>query len=67
MDEGTLIMCGLKSQRVLESIDVVISQHAGGGHPFKLVPDYDTENISRKVVRIILSYTDYVNRVVWFK
>ncbi|MFH2047075.1 MAG: UDP-N-acetylglucosamine 2-epimerase (non-hydrolyzing) [Pseudomonadota bacterium] len=67
MDEGTLIMCGLTVNRVLESIDVVISQYSKGGHPFKIVSDYDTENVSLKVLRIIMSYTDYVNRTVWFK
>jgi len=67
MDEGTLIMCGLKPERVLESIDVVMSQQVETPRPFKLVSDYDTENISKKVLRIILSYTDYVNRVVWKK
>ncbi|MBN2437576.1 MAG: UDP-N-acetylglucosamine 2-epimerase (non-hydrolyzing) [Deltaproteobacteria bacterium] len=67
MDEGVLIMCGLRAERVLESIDVVIAQYADHGHPFKVVPDYNTENVSQKVVRIILSYADYVNRTVWFK
>jgi UDP-N-acetylglucosamine 2-epimerase (non-hydrolysing) len=67
MDEGTLIMCGLKVDRVLKSIDVVISQYSNGARPFKIISDYDTENVSQKVIRIILSYTDYVNRTVWFK
>jgi UDP-N-acetylglucosamine 2-epimerase (non-hydrolysing) len=67
MDEGTLIMCGLKAERVLESIDVVISQYSKNLRPFKIVSDYDAENVSLKVIRIILSYTDYVNRTVWFK
>jgi UDP-N-acetylglucosamine 2-epimerase (non-hydrolysing) len=65
MDVGTLIMCGLKAPRVLEAIDVVISQHAAGGDRFALVPDYDVDNVSQKVLRIILSYIDYVNRTVW--
>lgn len=67
MDEGTLIMCGLKAERVMESIDVVISHRRGDHRVFSLVPDYDTESVSRKVLRIILSYTDYVNRTVWMK
>lgn len=67
MDEGTLIMSGLAPERVLESIDVVISHHAEGVRSFRLVPDYDTSNVSKKVVRIIYSYTDYVNRTVWKK
>lgn len=69
MDEGTLIMCGLQAETVIDSIDVVTRQHetAAASRPFKLVPDYDTNNVSKKVLRIILSYTDYVNRTVWKK
>jgi len=67
MDEGTLIMCGLQADRVIESIEVVIAQHTAGQRQFRLVPDYDTDNVSKKVLRIILSYTDYVNRTVWYK
>jgi UDP-N-acetylglucosamine 2-epimerase (non-hydrolysing) len=66
MDEGTLIMCGLKPGGVLEAVDTVIRQHASG-RSFRLVQDYDVENVSGKVVRIIMSYTDYVNRTVWRK
>ncbi|HQI75282.1 MAG TPA: UDP-N-acetylglucosamine 2-epimerase (non-hydrolyzing) [Candidatus Latescibacteria bacterium] len=67
MDEGTVIMCGLKADRVLESIAVVTDHHAGTTRPFRLVSDYDTENVSKKIVRIIMSYTDYVNRTVWYR
>jgi UDP-N-acetylglucosamine 2-epimerase (non-hydrolysing) len=67
MDEGTLIMCGLKSQRVMDSIDVVTANYSKSERHFKLVQDYDTDNVSKKVLRIIMSYTDYVNRTVWHK
>ena len=67
MDEGTLIMCGLKRDRVLDAVDTVVRQHAGGERAFRMVPDYEPDNVSKKVVRLILSYTDYVNRVVWRK
>jgi UDP-N-acetylglucosamine 2-epimerase (non-hydrolysing) len=67
MDEGTLIMCGLKADRVLEAIEVVVVQHSNKRRAFRIVQDYDAENVSQKVVRIILSYTDYINRVVWYK
>lgn len=67
MDEGTLIMCGLQSERVIESIEVVLAQQVARERQFKLVPDYDTDNVSKKILRIILSYTDYVNRTVWKK
>lgn len=65
MDEGTLIMCGLKAARVIESIDVVARHHKTEPRQFQLVGDYDVDNVSKKVVRIILSYLDYVNRTVW--
>lgn len=64
MDEGALIMCGFGSQRVLQAVDVVTSQHSPQ-RAFRLVEDYDVDNVSKKVVRIILSYVDYVNRTVW--
>ena len=67
MDEGVLIMCGLKAERVLESVGVVMALHAERPARSRLVPDYDTENVSKKVLQIILSYTEYVNRVVWRK
>lgn len=67
MDEGTLIMCGLKADCVIESIEVVISQLAESSCRFRTVSDYDVDNVSHKVLRIILSYTDYVQRTVWKK
>jgi UDP-N-acetylglucosamine 2-epimerase (non-hydrolysing) len=65
-DEGTLIMTGLNKDRILESIEVVVSQHNNDG-PMRMVSDYSIDNVSKKVLRIILSYTDYVNRTVWSK
>jgi len=67
MDEGTLIMCGLETGSVLKAIEVVISQSADPASGFRTVGDYDIDNVSAKVLRIILSYTDYVNRTVWKK
>lgn len=67
MDEGTLIMCGLKAETVIESIGVATAHYAKKDRPFNIVSDYDTENVSQKVLRIIMSYTDYVNRTVWQK
>jgi UDP-N-acetylglucosamine 2-epimerase (non-hydrolysing) len=67
MDEGTVIMCGLRAEPVMDAIDTVTSQHSRDKRQFRLVPDYDVDNVSKKVVRIILSYTDYVNRTVWYK
>lgn len=67
MDEGVLIMCGLKAERVLESVRVTMALHSEGTSRSRLVPDYDTATVSTKVLQVILSYTDYVNRVVWRK
>jgi len=67
MDEGTLIMSGLNKDRIIEAIDVVTKQHDKNKRPMKVVADYDVDNVSKKVLRIILSYTDYINRTVWKK
>jgi len=67
MDEGTLIMSGLNKHRVIESIEVITKQHNSTTRTTRVVGDYDVENVSKKVVKIILSYTDFVNRTVWKK
>lgn len=67
MDEGTLIMTGLNANRIMESIDVVTTQQIENYSIIKTITDYETDNVSKKVVRIILSYTDYINRTVWHK
>jgi len=67
MDVGTLIMSNLKSERLLNAIEVVTSQHDFEKRRFALIPDHDVDNVSMKVVRIILSYVDYINRTVWRK
>lgn len=64
MDEGTLIMCGLSPKRVLEALETVIRQD--NEHlTMKTAFDYNVDNVSKKVARIILSYTDYINEKVW--
>ena len=67
MDEGTLVMSGLDAEHILDSIKVVTSQTSENARLFRLVNDYDTGNVSNKVVRILFSYTEYINRTVWFK
>ncbi len=67
MDEGTLIMTGLNADRIMESIEVVTAHFNEDKNGIKIIPDYETENVSKKVLRIILSYTDYINRTVWHK
>ena len=66
MDKGTLIMSGLEKNRILESIDVVVKQYEGKIIP-EIIDDYNVDNVSSKVVKIILSYIDYVNNTIWRK
>lgn len=67
MDEGTLVMSGLKRKDVLDAVRVVMRQRSDSARVFRPVPDYEANNVSKKVVRLIFSYTDYVNRTVWRK
>jgi UDP-N-acetylglucosamine 2-epimerase len=67
MDEGTVIMSGIRKDRILESIAVVTSQFENGTGKTRIIEDYNVDNVSIKVVRIILSYIDYINRTVWKK
>ena len=65
MDVGTLIMCGLKKERVLEAVKVVTNQHDRTRRVFPVIVDYQAGPVSKKIVRVVLSYIDYVNRTVW--
>ncbi len=67
MDVGTLIMSGLKKERVLDSIRVIVAQYNRDHRVMLPVPDYEVGSVSKQVLRIVLSYTDYVNRTVWHK
>jgi UDP-N-acetylglucosamine 2-epimerase (non-hydrolysing) len=67
MDVGTLIMTGLKRDDILDAIRVVTSQHSWEERRFQTVADYDVPNVSAKILRVVMSYTGYVNRTVWKK
>lgn len=67
MEEGSVMMTGLEWDRIREALGILESQERGDGRTLRLVSDYAMPNVSEKVVRLILSYTDYVNRVVWRK
>lgn len=64
MEETSVMMVGLKKERILQGLEVLETQNPD---TLRLVADYSMPNVSEKVLRIILSYTDYVNRVVWGK
>ena len=59
-----MMMVGLKKERILQGLEILETQEKDS---LRLVADYSMPNVSDKVLRIILSYTDYVNRVVWGK
>jgi len=67
MDAGTLIMAGLKKDRVLDAVRVTVAQHSSAKHAVRAVQDYENPSVSKQVLRIVESYTDYVNRTVWRK
>jgi UDP-N-acetylglucosamine 2-epimerase len=67
MEEAAVMMVGLRSESILRGVSEVQSQLVGDERNFNMVSDYSKPNVSSKVVRIILSYTSYINRVVWQK
>jgi len=67
MDAGTLIMSGLKKERVLYAVKVIIAQHGHDDRAISLVPDYEGHLVSKQVLRVVISYLDYINRTVWSK
>lgn len=67
MDVGTLIMSGLKKERVLDAIDVTISQHDKSRRVMRRVEDYEAGQVSKQILRVVMSYVDYINRTVWSK
>ena len=67
MEEASVMMVGMNSERILQGLVQLEKQHIGTARNFREVADYSMPNVSEKVVRIILSYTDYINRVVWSK
>jgi len=66
MDSGTLIMTGLKKERILDALAVIISQRVENKLPTS-ISDYEALAPSRQIVRVVLSYVDYINRTVWSK
>ena len=67
MEEGAVMMTGLEWESVLQGLSILESQRRGEKRSLRIVKDYDVPNVSEKIVRIIMSYTSYVNRTVWHK
>ncbi|WP_417315614.1 non-hydrolyzing UDP-N-acetylglucosamine 2-epimerase [Cycloclasticus pugetii] len=67
MEEAAAMMVGLSKERVLQGLAILESQAIGAERTLRLVEDYSMPNVAEKVVRIVHSYTDYVNRIVWKK
>lgn len=67
MEEASVMMVGMNSERILQSISQLAYQKVDKERNFRLVEDYSMPNVSEKVVRIIISYVDYINRVIWGK
>ncbi len=67
MEEASVMMVGLNTKRIIQGLAILETQQRGELRTLRPVADYSMPNVSEKVVRIILSYTDYINRVVWGK
>lgn len=67
MEEASVMMVGLSPERIMQGLTQLQQQKIGSERNYRRVSDYSMPNVSEKMVRIILSYTDYVNRVVWSK
>ncbi|WP_299180736.1 non-hydrolyzing UDP-N-acetylglucosamine 2-epimerase [uncultured Chryseobacterium sp.] len=65
MEEASVMMVGLSPERILQGLTQVLQQKVGKERNFRPVADYSMPNVSQKVVRIIISYTDYIKRTVW--
>ena len=67
MDVGTLIMCGLEKNRVLDAVNVIVAQHNRAKATMHSVQDYEAGPVSKQALRVVMSYVDYINRTVWSK
>ncbi len=67
MEQASVIMTGLKIERIFQALKILDTQNRGSGRNLNEVTDYKDQNVSEKIVRIIHSYTDYINRAIWKK
>ena len=67
MEETSVMFVGFNVERFFQALDILASQKEGNERTLKIVDDYNVDNVSEKIVRIIISYTDYVNNFIWKK
>jgi UDP-N-acetylglucosamine 2-epimerase (non-hydrolysing) len=67
MEEGAVMMVGFNLPRIINALSILKDQKRGEERTLKIVKDYDVLNVSDKVLRIIISYIDYINRIIWQK
>ena len=67
MDEGTVVISGLKKERVLDAVRMVTTHHVRDKRVIPVIQDYQPGSVSKQIVRVVLSYIDYINRTVWSK
>lgn len=67
MDVGTLIMCGLRKEWVLDAVRITLAQHNKEVRAIRSVDDYEFRVVSKQILRVVISYIDYINRTVWSK
>lgn len=67
MEEASVILVGLNQERILQGLEVLETQERGSQRSLRAVADYSMPNVSEKVLRIIISYTDYINKKIWKK
>lgn len=67
MDQGTIVMSGLKKERVLDAVKLVTTQHSKTDRVIPVIPDYQGGAVSKQISRVVVSYIDYINRTVWHK
>ncbi len=67
MEEASVMMVGLNLERILQSLDILKNQLNNSERTLKIVHDYNVDNVSEKIIRIIISYTDFINKNIWKK
>ena len=67
MEEASVMMVGMSLDRIIQALSLLESEKQIGGDYYRDVADYSMPNVSDKIIRIIISYCDYVSRVIWGK